>query len=197
MSDFVLGSGLFRDCLIVVAHRGLFFAVLNLVFFGSLFVSVLLTSLGDLPVSLGVSSFVVGDPLLLGLETFFFNLFVSAFVVVTLSGFVFFVVSPLVLVFRAFLWGVLLSRLSTSEFLAVLPTLVIEGEAYVLASVAGVVLGLSWLRPRWVYGEDDLGRVEALKRAFRECRWIYVWVVLLLAVAAVLEVVTLHIVKFS
>jgi len=179
--------------LVVVVRRGLFFAVLNLVFFCSLFAGVLWGSLGVLPVSFGGFSFVVGDPLLLGCQLFFFNLFLSAFVVVTLSGLAFFVVSPLVLVFRGFLWGVLLSGLSTGAFLAVLPTLVLEGEAYVLASVAGVVLGLSWLKPRWVY-DEELGRGEALKEAFREGGWIYVWVVLLLAVTAVVEVATLNIV---
>jgi len=85
----------------------------------------------------------------------------------------------------------MLSRSTAGAFLAAVPTLMFEGAAYVLASVAGIVLGLSWLKPRWVCAEEGLGRLEALKKAFRECLWLYVWVALLLAVAAVVEVATL------
>jgi len=62
---------------------------------------------------------------------------------------------------------------------------------YVLAALAGVILGLSWLKPRSVYPGAELSRYEAVRRASRECMRIYVLVVLVLFIAAVVETVTL------
>jgi len=61
----------------------------------------------------------------------------------------------------------------------------------VLAGVAGVVLGLSWLKPGWV-GWGGVSRWESLRRALGECGWLYVWVVLLLLAAAVIETLTIY-----
>ncbi|MGQ9459968.1 MAG: stage II sporulation protein M [Candidatus Bathyarchaeaceae archaeon] len=107
------------------------------------------------------------------LDIFFFNLVLSGFVLVTLSGLAFFVL-PLVFLFvRAFLWGVLLNGLSTSMFLAAFPTLILEGEGYVLAALAGINLGMSWFKPKRVYGEEELSRIESVKMALKDCLRIY------------------------
>ncbi len=121
---------------------------------------------------------------------FLFNLALSGFLVVTLPGLVFFPLSAATLVYRAFLWGLLLSHLPTPLFLAVLPTLILEGEAYVFAGVAGVVLGLSWLKPGWAY-EKGVSRSEAFKRALRECGRLYLVVAIVLLVAAIVETATI------
>jgi uncharacterized membrane protein SpoIIM required for sporulation len=78
-------------------------------------------------------------------------------------------------------------------FLAALPTLILEGEAYVLAALAGVNIGLSWLTPNWVYKQEkeSLSRSEALRRAFRQSAYVYVFVVILLLAAAIVETLTL------
>jgi hypothetical protein len=182
----------FRAGLKTVSRRYKLFVILNWLFFGSLLIGALVAKdwFPFLPSSESVVPN-VDNAWLAFFEIFFFNLVVSAFAVVTLSGLVFFAFSPVALAVRAGLWGVLLDRLSTSALLIAVPTLVLEGEGYVLASVAGMVLGLAWIRPKHVFGGEDLSRKEALRRAFRECAGVYVWVVLFLLVAAIVEVATL------
>lgn len=70
-----------------------------------------------------------------------------------------------------------------------LPTIILEGEAYVFACVAGMVVGVSWLKPSLLY--DDLDRKESLKLSTRECLKLYSVVLILLAFAALLESFTL------
>jgi len=73
-----------------------------------------------------------------------------------------------------------------------MPTIVFEGLGYAFAAVAGVVVGVSWVSPRWVYGgEGSLRRVEAFKKAFKECLVLYFFAAVLLLIAAVIEAVTL------
>jgi uncharacterized membrane protein SpoIIM required for sporulation len=69
----------------------------------------------------------------------------------------------------------------------------LEGEAYVLAALAGVNLGMSWLKPSWVYKKEQNGfsRSEALRKAFMDCGYVYVFVVVLLLAAAIVETLTL------
>ncbi|MEM3697934.1 MAG: hypothetical protein QXQ94_10665 [Candidatus Bathyarchaeia archaeon] len=94
---------------------------------------------------------------------FLFNLAVAAFVVITLPGFVFFPLSAVSLLFRAFLWGLLVYAMPNSLFLFALPVIFLEGEAYVIAALAGTVVGFSWLNPRRAYG-GGLSKFEAFKR---------------------------------
>lgn len=133
----------------------------------------------------------VGNALLMVGVIFLFNLVLSGFVLVTLTGLGFFGLSLFFLCFRAFLWGALLNGLSTPMFLAVLPTLILEGEGYVLAALAGVNLGLSWLKPKWAYRGEDLFRLEAVKRTLKDCARIYVFVAAFLLFGAVVETITL------
>lgn len=169
------------------------FVVLNWLFFGVMFVGVLLGQgglFGFQMVPFADGFFVVGGGWVFMLfYVFIFNLVVSGFVLVTLSGILFFALPVGFLLFRGFLWGVFLVGLPTPLFLAALPTVVLEGEGYVLACVAGVNLGLSWLSPRRVYGEG-LSREESFKRALKDCVRIYVLVVVLLFAAAVVETLT-------
>jgi len=173
--------------------------VLNWLFFGVMIVGVFFQEAGFAGVlrwPVGEKAFTVeiGDAGVLLASVFFNNLVLSGFVLVTLTGLGFFGLPLFFLCLRAFFWGLLLGRLSTPLFLAALPTLVLEGEGYVLAALAGVVLGLSWLRPRLVYPGEELSRSEAVRRAFRECMCIYILVALILFVAAVVEIVTLVVV---
>jgi hypothetical protein len=89
---------------------------------------------------------VAGNVLFTVLFIFAFNLVLSAFIVVTLPGFFFFPLSVLTLGLRAVLWGLLLFQFPLGYFLAALPTVVLEGEAYVIAARALSVL---------VQGEDN------------------------------------------
>lgn len=177
--------------------RSVVWAVMNLLFFGGILSSGFLTRFPLMESSGGLEEFPaifpldLEWPLLVG-YIFVLNLFASAFLMVTLSGLVFFVLSSSFLVLRACIWGVSLSRLSTPMFLMVLPTIVIEGEAYVIAAVAGTVLGLSWLKPSWAYGGKAVSRGQALRLAVKECASLYVLVAMMLIVAAVIEALTIQ-----
>jgi hypothetical protein len=170
-------------------------AVLNWLFFGFIVVGSVFGKMGVVEVYSWPFGEVlpvdVNNALLLVGFVFVFNLVLSGFVLVTLTGLAFFGLPLFLLSFRAFLWGMLLNGLSTPLFLAALPTLMLEGEGYVLAALAGVDLGLSWLKPKLAYAGEDLSRSESVKRAFRDCARIYVLVALLLFAAAVIEAVTL------
>jgi hypothetical protein len=182
-----------REWLQIVSSRS--FVILNWLFFGFMVFGAVFgqSSYSGLAWFAGTdfSGKVSGNVVLMVLEIFVFNLILSGFVVVTLSGFAFFILPVGFLLFRAFLWGMLLNGLSTSLFLSVMPTLIIEGEGYVLACLVGVKLGLSWLRPDLVFKNEELSRVDSLRRVFREGMRIYLFVAFLLFLAAIVEVATI------
>jgi hypothetical protein len=167
--------------------------VFNLIYFSSICVAALVAGFIFPPplYESGTSvfgTFVLGDPVVTVFWIFVFNLFLSAFVVVTLSGLAFFPLSAVALLVRAVLWGLLIYPLPAWAFLAALPTLVFEGEAYVFAGVAGTTLGMSWIKPNWVFRvEGELSRWDSLKKAYGEFKHVYFVVVLLLFVAAIVE----------
>lgn len=194
---YKLVDAFLKSCLSAISRRGRFLAVVNVLYFGSIFVAVLFFQFQNLPLYEGPSVrlpefFVRLDWPVLIIAIFLFNVVLSGFVAVTLPGLLFFPLSVITLSFRGYLWGLSLSRLSTLHFLVVLPTFVLEGEGYVIASVAGILLGLSWLKPDWAYGDEGLSRIESLKRALRECGRIYLLVAVVLLVAAIVETVTIQ-----
>lgn len=177
--------------------RGLLVAFLNGVYFSTILVTAFFSQF--LPPSFSgfssqvspVPSFEFDNVLSMILGIFLFNFCVSAFLVVTLPGVVFFGFSVALLVARAALWGYLINQLPILSFLLALPTLVLEGEGYVVASLAGAVLGLSWLKPEWMYKSESVGRMGAFKHALRECGYWFFLVGVLLFFAAVIEALTL------
>jgi hypothetical protein len=187
-----LSGEFLKSCWEVASRRVRIFAFLNLAFFGLVFVAVFLMQfLLSPPLYSGSSSWVydvfLGNWFLMVVGIFAFNLALSAFVVVTLPGVVFFPLSVGVLLYRGVLWSLLVYVMPSWLFLAVLPTLVLEGEAYIVAAVAGTIVGVSWIKPAWLYREEGLSRVDGFKKGFRECLRLYVLVVALLFVAAVVE----------
>ena len=190
VGDFV------KACLEILLKRSAVHAVMSILYFGSIFVAVLWAQIQVPPPYVGspikLPEFLGGlDWPLVVIGIFFFNLVWSSFIIVTLPGLVFFPLSAGVLVYRGLLWGLLLSQLPTSLFLVVLPTLVLEGEGYVLASVAGTILGISWLKPDWVFKGEEMSRLKALKKVTNECLRLYVFVIAILLVAAVVETFTI------
>lgn len=186
----------FRSCLRVVSSRGKVFALFNLLFFGCVSVVVLGAQfwfppplfIGWFPEVPGIFLW-EGAALFLGI--FVFNLLLSAFVVVTLPGFVFFPLSVAFLLYRAVLWGLLFYSVPMWGFLVALPTIVLEGEAYVFAAVAGTIVGVSWLKPKWAYPAKEFSRVDSLKEGVKESLRLYVIVALLLFAAAVAETIVI------
>jgi uncharacterized membrane protein SpoIIM required for sporulation len=187
-----------NSCLTVLLSRFKTFAFLNSLFFVVVLVSALVASFVFVPPPLeeGVAwvpkGLFGGNWVLTFLFIFFSNLVLSAFLFVTLPGLGFFGLSAVLLSYRGVVWGFLLAFTPTFQFLAALPTIVVEGEAYVLAAVAGTALGLSWLKPNWAFRMENVSRKEALEKAFRECVCLYVWVVVVLFVAALVETLTLY-----
>jgi len=180
-------------CLAVLSRRGKLLAFMNSAFFGCVFVVVFVSEFLlppqlylDLKPSFAETIFGNGFVLML-FGIFAFNLALSSFIIVTLPGFIFFPLSTGFLVFRAFMWGLLLHAQPNWIRLVAMPTLVLEGEAYALAAVAGTTVGTSWLKPK----KPESTRFEALREALKECLAIYVFVVMLLFAAAFLEAATL------
>lgn len=191
--------GFLKTWSIVLAARVKLLVFLNALFFVAVFVSAFVSSFVFVPPLLGegfeVPSYLLSEGLVWMVPFIFvWNLFLSAFLVVTLPGLAFFGLSAILLAYRGAVWGFLLAFASTHLFLAALPTVVLEGEGYVLASVAGTVLGLSWFRPDWVFRGENVSRRQALRKAFGECFYLYVLISVFLLVAAVVETVTLYLV---
>ena len=184
-----------KSCLSVVWKRSWIFVVLNWLFFGFIVLGALLLQFGVVGVyywPLGETFPVeVGNVFLMVGFIFVFNLILSGFLVVTLTGLAFFGLPVFFISFRAFLWGLLLNELSTPLFLAILPVLILEGEGYVLGALAGVNLGLSWLKPSWAYRSENLSRLEAFKKALKDSARIYILVAAVLFVAAIVETLAL------
>jgi hypothetical protein len=186
----------FKASVATLRGRSGLLVVFNVLFFGAVFVSALAASFMFVPppiegeVSVFPSLF-RNNWVLTFLGIFAFNLFASAFLIVTLPGVAFFVLSAFPLVYRGALWGFLLTLTSSHQFLAALPTVILEGEAYVIAALAGFVFGLSWLQPKWAFKGEGLSRKDAFVRAFKECFHLYVLIGFILFVAALVETVTL------
>ncbi len=184
--------GFLIACVSVVRKRFSLFVVLNWLFFGSIVTGALLGQMGHYEVyrSVFVEDVLIterSNVMLMVVSIFVSNLLLSSFLLVTLTGLAFPILPIGFLMLRGLLWGVLHNTLPTSLFLIAFPTLILEGEGYVLAGVAGVYLGLSWLNPRWAYKEENLSRADALKKALKDAMYIYVLVVVFLLAAAIVE----------
>jgi len=189
-----------KSCLNAVSRRKEAVAILNLLFFGCVFLVAVIAQFVFPPAlfsgwSPAVPEVLLGSGLIfMVVGIFLFNLAFSAFVFVTLPGFAFFPLSVGFLLFRAVLWGLLLYAVPSWLFLFLLPTVVLEGEAYVFAGVAGAVVGVSWIKPNMLYREEGLSKVEAFRKALMECLRLYVFVVFFLFIAAVVETASLMVI---
>lgn len=123
------------------------------------------------------------------LATFFVTLFVGAAVSITLPSLIIPFSGLLVGAYRAILWGLLLSPADPDLRLIMIPhsiTLVLEGQAYILAMLAAAIQGRTFLWPRAAGLESRVkGYVEGLKRTGR----LYLLILLTLGIAAIYEVI--------
>jgi hypothetical protein len=121
--------------------------------------------------------------------TFLVNLVVGSFLYITLPSLIVPFLGFLLGIYRAALWGFLFYPGHPDIGMIMLPhsiTLVLEGQAYILALFAVYLQGRAFLWPKSVGLENHRqGYVEGLKRTGR----IYILVILALAVAAVYEVI--------
>ena len=123
------------------------------------------------------------------LVTFCVNLFLGSVAEITLPSLIIPFSGLLMGVFRAALWGLLLSPAHPDLRLVMIPhslTLLIEGQAYILVMLATYIQGRAFLFPKTVGLESHAkGYWEGLKRTGK----IYVLVTLTLAIAAIYEVI--------
>lgn len=171
-------------------------AFLSFAFFGTVFCVATALDVFDPHRLVNAPSFPITGPLSYGyfglfLYIFFFNLAVSALAVITLPGFAFFPLAPATLIFRGYIWGTLLHFQPSWMLLLALPTLILEGLAYVFAASAGLIVGSSWICPKWM-SKDAITRFQTFKKGLRESAYLYVPIVLIFLTAAAVETLTMR-----
>jgi len=188
-------GGFLRSSILMVSERLKLLALLNVLFFGCILVSGFVASIFVSPI---VNPQILEPVLLNGLGDnwllvflwiFAFNLSVGAFMVVTLPGMALFPLSVVPLLFRAFLWGLIVYAIPVESFLSAFVVLLLEGEAYVFAAAGGITTGVSWVKPRWIHVDVADSRRRAFTTGLHNCLKFYVFVVLLLFLGALAETI--------
>ncbi|MGB9978168.1 stage II sporulation protein M [Methanobacterium sp.] len=130
-----------------------------------------------------------GDVIKIIVTIFAFNSILGSFLVITLPNLI--GLGTLVFIYRPLMWGLIYAPTSpqaTMLLVAVIPTLILEGVAYVIAFAASIDFVLAIANPK-ALGEES--RVKAWKKAWVYNLKSYVLVLIMLFVAAVVEAVTL------
>jgi len=141
------------------------------------------------PLGTVAGAYAGGNVLLAAVLTFAVNLLLGSVVSITLPSLVIPFSGLLVGMYRAFLWGALLSPTSEELALIMIPhsiTLVLEGQAYIVAMLAAYIQGRAIVWPATVgAGTRRQGYIAGVRSTLR----LYAIVALLLAVAAVYEAI--------
>jgi hypothetical protein len=119
--------------------------------------------------------------------TFLVNLFLGSLIEISLPALIIPFGGLLIGFFRAILWGLLLAPTTPSLAGPMIPhslTLLIEGQAYVLAMLAVYIQGKAFI---WPEAYRQIGHLRGYVEGLRRTGWIYVLVTLALAVAAIYE----------
>lgn len=120
--------------------------------------------------------------------TFLVNLFIGSLGTITLPSLLVPFSGLLMGAYRAFLWGLIYAPTSPEMQTILLPhslTLILEGQAYILAMLGVVIQGRGLLSPRSV---GAASRRQGLWMGIQLSAQLYVLVILVLAVAAIYEV---------
>jgi len=120
--------------------------------------------------------------------TFLINLFIGSLATITLPSLIIPFSGLLMGAYRAFLWGLIYSPTTPQMRTILLPhlvTLVLEGQAYVLALLGVVIQGRAMLFP-YTVGASTHG--QGLWNGIMQSVQLYILVILVLAVAAAYEV---------
>jgi len=140
------------------------------------------------PLSTVAAAYSGGQVLLAIVFTFVVNLTIASFLWITLPSLVIPFSGLLTGACRAVLWGLLFSPSSPEMRIVMIPhslTLILEGQAYILAMLAAYVQGRAFLWPATVDATTHTqGYWAGVKRSVR----LYLLVAIVLAVAAVYEV---------
>jgi hypothetical protein len=123
------------------------------------------------------------------LTIFGINSIFGTFLTITLPNVV--GLGSIIFITRPFLWGIIYAPINphhTMLLIAVTPTMILEGTAYIIAFVSSIDLFLAIIKPQKL-GEES--RIKALKKAVLYNLKSYVLVLIVLFVAAVVETVTI------
>ena len=146
------------------------------------------TAFSQGPLAAVGEAYVSGQTLRAILLTFVINLFVGSGATITLPSLIIPFSGLLMGAYRAVLWGVIYAPTSPELrmiFLPHLPTLLLEGQAYVLVLLGAVMQGRAFFAPHTVGATTRRqGYWQGIKLTLR----LYELVVLVLAVAAIYEV---------
>lgn len=130
-----------------------------------------------------------GDVIKVILTIFVFNSILGSFLAITVLNLI--GIGTLVFIYRPIMWGLIYAPTSPSAtmlLIAVIPTLILEGAAYVIAFTASLDFVLAIAKPK-ALGEES--RFKAWKKAWTYNLKSYVLVLIMLLVAAVVESVTI------
>ncbi|GAB4306367.1 MAG: hypothetical protein Kow0019_01140 [Methanobacteriaceae archaeon] len=130
-----------------------------------------------------------GDLLSVILTIFGFNASLGSFFFITVLNMI--GIGTLVFLYRPFLWGFIYAPINpqaTTLLIYVIPTLLLEGLAYVMAFTASTDFILSIIKPSAL--EEDK-RLNAFKKAWINNLKSYVLILIVLFIAAVVEAVTI------
>lgn len=176
-----------------LAYYGLMVAAMVYVAFDPALQKTLLDEVGKAfgtgPLDVLVGAYKGGKVLLAVFLTFVVNLVLGSLLYITLPSLLVPFSGLLVGVYRALLWGLLFSPTAVlgAGMLFHWPTIILEGQAYILAMLAAYVQGMAFLRPKSVGAKTrGQGYWEGVKRSAR----IYMFVAITLFVAAIYEAVS-------
>ena len=139
------------------------------------------------PLSAVGGAYIGGEVISAMILTFVVNLFLGTMAEISLPALIIPFSGLLMGIVRAILWGLLLSPGNASLAGPMIPhslTLILEGQGYILAMLAVFIHGKAFLKPS-AYGVK--GHLRGYLEGLRRTGWIYLLVVLCLAVAAVYE----------
>lgn len=198
------GARIFAKPLAILREQRRTYLTLNLLYYGMIVVGMVvavfnlalqqsvLTSLGTAftqgPLSAVGDAYLNAKVIEATTLTFLINLFIGSFATITLPSLIIPFSGLLMGAYRAILWGLIYSP-TTPElqtiFLPHLGTLILEGQAYVLALLGVVIQGRGLLWPHTVGASTHR---QGLAVGIRKTAQLYILVTVVLAVAAVYEV---------
>ncbi|MGC9517007.1 MAG: stage II sporulation protein M [Methanomicrobiales archaeon] len=130
-----------------------------------------------------------GDLISVVLTIFGFNAVLGSFFFITLLNMI--GIGTLIFIYRPFLWGFIYAPVNpqaTALLIYVIPTLILEGLAYVMAFAASIDFLQAIIKPS-ALGEKK--RLRAYKKAWINNLKSYVLILIVLFVAAVVETLTI------
>jgi hypothetical protein len=162
------------------------------------FNQLILDTLGSGPLASVIDAYSTGQALLAVALIFAINLVGATFLAITVPSLIIPFAGLLLFAVRALLWGILFAPQPPGAIgmpevltaLGVVGLIVLEGEGYILGALGAFIQGRALLKPSSV-GAGRPG--QGYRYALREQARLYVWIVLVLLVAAVYEVGLLYV----